>query len=341
VHTFTDKEVAEEERRLLTPYAQIVPKPEGNAQIGDVIVADGVSKDGDRVLGTFKELTIRIEKRLAFKDGVAEKFGEEVLGASAGDKRTVHITMSAASADVTLHGKTVEAQLEIKEIKKLRMPELTHDFLHNYGVHTPEQLRELILALLKRRLEYLQRQSARRQIMEAIAVTANWELPQDLLLRQARRAMHRRIMEMRAEGLSEEEITGRLRMLQQDIMASTAIGLKEHFVLQKIAETEKIDIDEDDIDQEIERLADRQGESPRRIRAQLEKEDMMEALAAELIENKTLDVILESAIYEDEALKKDEQTPVATVEEQAVPGEMRDPLAAPEDPAEGLMPPQN
>ena len=61
---------AEEERRILTPYAQIVPKPEGNAQIGDVIVADGATKDGDRVLGNFKELTVRVEKRLAFKDGL-------------------------------------------------------------------------------------------------------------------------------------------------------------------------------------------------------------------------------------------------------------------------------
>jgi trigger factor len=341
VHTFSEAEVAEEERRILTPYAQIVPKPEGKAQIGDVITADGESKDGDRVLGTFQELTIRVEKRLAFKDGVAEKFGDEITGASAGDKRTVHITMSAASADVTLHGKVVQAVLQIKEVKKLRMPELTHDFLHHFGVHTEEQFRELILAMLNRRLEYLQRQSARRQIMEAIAVTANWELPQDLLLRQARRAMHRRIMEMRAEGLNEQEITGRIRMLQQDILAGTVISLKEHFVLQKIAETEKIDIDEDDIDDEIQRLADRQRESPRRIRAQLEKEDMMEALAAELIENKTLDVILESAIYEDVPLKKDDQTPVATVEEQAVPGEMRDPLAAPETPAEGETPPQS
>src|SRR5260370_25093777 len=90
IHTFTDAEVAEEERRILTPYAQIVPKPEGNAQIGDVIVADGQSKDGARVLAAFNELTIRVETRLAFKDGVAEKFGQEIVGASAGDKRTVH-----------------------------------------------------------------------------------------------------------------------------------------------------------------------------------------------------------------------------------------------------------
>jgi trigger factor len=148
-------------------------------------------------------------------------------------------------------------------------------------------------------------------------------------------------MEMRAEGLAEEEITGRLRVLQQDIIANTAIALKEHFVLQKIAENEKIDIDEDDIDGEIERIAERQGDSARRVRARLEKEDMMEALAAELIENKTLDVILQSAEYQDVPLKKDDQSPVSTVEHQAVPGEMHDPLALPEPTPGGETPPQS
>ncbi|HZY89863.1 MAG TPA: trigger factor family protein, partial [Gemmataceae bacterium] len=85
VHTFTDEEVAEQERRLLAPYGQVVPKPEGDAQIGDVLVTDVTTRDGDRVLSTIKESQLRVEKQLAFKDGIAEKFGEEVKGAKAGD----------------------------------------------------------------------------------------------------------------------------------------------------------------------------------------------------------------------------------------------------------------
>jgi len=156
------------------------------------------------------------------------------------------------------------------------MPELTHEFLHHFGGPLGEQFKELIRVVLKRRLEYLQRQSARQQSWSILPTTANWDLPQDLLQRQARRAMHRRIMEMRSGSLSETEISGRLRLLQQDILQSTALALKEHFVLQKIAEVEKLDIDDDDIDAEIDRLAEttRRFAAPRPAR--LEKEDMME-----------------------------------------------------------------
>ncbi|HTU22635.1 MAG TPA: trigger factor [Gemmataceae bacterium] len=329
VHTFTDEEVAQEERRLLTPYGQIVPKSDGEPELGDLLVVDAVIKAGDREIGKMSEATLRVNKQLAFKDGVAENFAEEVKGAKAGDTREIHIKLSSAVADPELRGETVTATLNIKDVKTVVLPELTHDFLHTFGVHSPEQLRELLQVILQRRLEYQQRQSARKQVMELITAASTWELPVDLLRRQAGRAMSRRIMEMRADGISEEEIKGRRRLLEQDILESTKQALKEHFVLQKLAEVEKIDVNDDDLNDEIERIAEQDGESPRRVRARLEREDLLEALAAEMIERKALDLILESAEYEDVPLGQEDQPSVSMVEAQAVPGEIHDPTAEP------------
>jgi trigger factor len=337
VHTFTDDEVAQEERRILTPYGQIVPKPEGNAEVGDLLVVDAVIKAGDREIGKLNEATLRVNKQLAFKDGIADTFAEAVKGAKAGDTREVDIQLSSAVADPTLRGQSVKATLTIKDVKTVVLPELTHEFLHTFGVHSPEQLRELIQVLLQRRLEYQQRQAARKQVMEHITGSSSWELPPDLLRRQAHRAMARQIMEMRADGISDEEIQARRRLLEQDILQSTAQSLKEHFVLQKLAEVEKIDITDDDLNEEIERIAEQEGESPRRVRARLERDDLIDALAAEMIERAALDLILQSAEYEDVPLGKEDQPAVSMVEEQAVPGEIHDPTAEP--PAEESNPP--
>lgn len=334
IKTFTEEEIEKEEHRILARYGQLVPKPEGNADIGDFLTVDMSTKHGDKELGTAREVTLRIDETLAFKDGLAEKFAEQVKGAKPGDKRVVDIVLSDAVGNEQLRGQKVQATLEIKDVKKLRLPELTHEFLHNFGVHTPEQLREQVAMLLERRLQYEQRRSAREQVLKLIVVSSEWDLPRDLLLRQAKRSLQRRVMEMRESGISEDEITARLRVLQQDVVASTALALKEHFVLQKIAETEKIDVSNEDIDDEIERLADQSDESPRRVRAQLEKEDMMETLAAQLIERKALDLILDNAEYEDVPLGQEKA--VAAVDEQAIAGELADPTAAPpeEKPAE-------
>ncbi|HEY7312653.1 MAG TPA: trigger factor [Gemmataceae bacterium] len=329
VHTFTDEEAAQEERRLLTPYGQIVPKSDGDPQVGDLLVVDAVIRDGDREIGKLTDADLRVNKQLAFKDGVAENFAEQVKGTKIGDTREVDVALSSAAANPELRGKTVKAVLTIKDIKTVILPELTHEFLHTFGVHSPEQLRELIQVILRRRLEYQQRQAARKQVLEHIAAAADWELPPDLLRRQAHKAMARRIMEMRSDGISDEEIQGRRRLLEQDILQSTALALKEHFVLQKIAEVEKIDVTDDDLNEEIERIAEQDGESPRRVRARLEREDLIDALAAEMIERKALDLILNSAEYEDVPLGQEDQPSVSTVEAQAVPGAIHDPTAEP------------
>jgi trigger factor len=67
VKDFTEDDVDKEKRRLLAPYAQMVPKPEGNAQVGDIVIADVTVRDGERVLNQLKEYRVRLEPKLAFK----------------------------------------------------------------------------------------------------------------------------------------------------------------------------------------------------------------------------------------------------------------------------------
>lgn len=326
IKTFTDADVEQEEQKVLSRYGQLVPKS-GAAAKGDYIIVDMATQHEGKQIGTAKEITLRVDDTLAFRDGVANKFGEQTIGAKAGDKRTVDIQMTDAVAIQGLKGKSVTATLEVKDVKSLRLPELTHEFLHNFGVHSPEQFRELVRTTLDRKLEYTQRQSAREQVLQQIAASSTWELPNDMLMRQARKAMQRRVMEMREAGMSDDEISARQRLLERDVLQSTTLALKEHFVLQKIAEVEKIEIDDAEIDAEIERIADQAGESARKVRAQMEREDLLETLAAQLIERKSLDLILDNAQYTEVPLEA--QQSVGSSEAQAVEGQMHDPTAAP------------
>ena len=326
VREFTDADVDEEQKRLLSEGGQLIPK-DGPADKGDFIIVDMVTTFGNEKIGEVKEITLRVDDTMSFKDGIAAKFGEQVTGVKAGEKRTVDISMTDAVAVGRLKGQTVQAELEVKDVKSLRLPEIDEVFLEKYHSKTVDQFRERLRVTLDRRLEYSQRQSAREQVLNLITASATWELPQDLLMRQARKNLARREMEMRESGISEDEIKARQRLLERDVLSSTASALKEHFVLQKVAELEKIQIEQYEIDEEIERIADQYGETPRRVRAQFERDDLLETLAAQLIERKSLNLILESAQYEEVPIGK--EGGMATVETQAVPGEMKDPTAAP------------
>jgi trigger factor len=328
VKTFTEADVDLEERRLLAPYGQRVPK-DGPAELGDYLTVDMTSRLGDQTLGQLTEVQIRIEPRLVLKDAYVDDFGEQVVGVKQGETRTVTATLSQQVAAPVLRGQTAQLTLNVKDVKMLRLPEMTHELMHEFGVHSREQLRERIRVVLNRRLEYQQRRAAREQVLAQIAAASTWELPRDLLIRQARKAFARRVMEMRSDGMPEEEIQAQQRLLEQDTLQSTAASLKEHFVMQKLAEVEKLDVNDDDIEDEIDRMAAMGNESPRRVRARLEKEDLLDTLAAEILERKALDLVLENAVYEDVPLDREADKPVASVEEQAVPGKMHDPANEP------------
>jgi trigger factor len=66
----------------------------------------------------------------------------------------------------------------------------------------------------------------------------------------------------------------------------------------------------------------------------MERDDMIEALATELLERKALDIVLNNAVYEEFEIKKEEEEgEVATIETQAVPGEMVEPKVEEEEAA--------
>lgn len=320
VQTFTDADVAKETRRLLEPRGQIVPK-DGAVEPDDLVVADVTITHDGKELNKLSEVRVKVENRLALSDGVIEDFAKQMAGAKPGESRTFDVTLSQELGAEALRGAKVQAAFAVKDVKTVRLPELTPAVLDEFGVSSPDQFSELVRARLDRYLEYVQRQSARQQVLEQLAGNANWELPRDLLAKQARKTLSRKVMEMRSAGMSDEQILGRQRVLENDAIKSTATALKEHFVLQKIAETEKLEIEDDDIEAEIDRIADQSNESPRRVRARLEKEDLIEPLATELLERRALDLVLQTATYEDFSLNPADRAAdeVATLADKAVP----------------------
>jgi trigger factor len=125
-------------------------------------------------------------------------------------------------------------------------------------------------------------------------------LPPGLLERQSSRELERAVMELRRSGFSEVEIRARENLLKQNSKASTATALKEHFILERIAEEEKIDVAEGDYEKEIFLIAMQSGESPRRVRAQLEKRGLMDVLRNQIIERKVLEAVQKEAKFKDE-----------------------------------------
>jgi trigger factor len=319
VREITDDDVEKHTGRFLSQFGKLVPK-EGPAGPEDYASVDLSFYNGDQLIKEAKEQVLQLRPTLRFLDGTITGFDKLMKGVQAGETRETTLTISPNAAS-PLRGSEVRAVFHVNEVKQMELPKLTPEFLDHVGFDSEDELRDEVRASLKHRLEYEQRRIARQQVLQSITGSADWELPEDLLRRQANSALRRQVLEMRRAGYTDQEIRAREAQLQQNSLASTAQSLKELFVLEKIAEEEKIEVEPDDLDAEMAGLAARTGESVRRIRARLTKEGMLESLATQILERKALDRVLEYASYEDIPYEEEPDAGQVEALDQAAGGE--------------------
>lgn len=298
---FTDKDIDRQLKDTLAKHGRLVPH-DGPAEVGDYLTLNITFKDGENLISSVSEEVIRVRRTLSFRDGNVEGFDKLMKGVEAGQKRVGKAKLTPDAPNEALRGKTITAEFEVLEVKKLELPELSKSFLEQIGdFDSPGDLRDAIKDMLERRLSYEQQKRARQQILAALTEAANWDLPPALLKRQSQRELQRALLELRRSGFSENEIRLHENELRQNSRANTARALKEHFVLERIAEEEKIEDVPEDYDAEIALIAQQSDESPRRVRAQLEKRGLMDTLRNQIIERKTIDLIMQHATFKDVA----------------------------------------
>ena len=295
------------------------------SQYGKHEIVDGAAEKGDFVtvmvefthdgkpLREIDEMTAQLKSTLRFQDAEIPGFDELMAGAKAGDLRETDIAVSQEAETLEMRGETVHAKLNVKEVRRLDLPEINKEFLEKIGVETEEELRLEINNILERQVTYEQRQSTRSQVLDKITESADWKLPEDLVMKQVENALHREILEMQQAGFTTQEIQARENELRQQSVTTTRQALKEHFVLDKIAEKENIDVLPADIEKEIQMMAMQRGESPRRLRARLTKSGVIENLEAQIRERKAVDAILDSAEFEDVEMKQSTDADVEAV----------------------------
>jgi trigger factor len=290
VRQISAKDIDQELERLLASRGRLAPV-NGPASPGDYITANFSFKDGDEVVTEMREKTVKLSVVLSFRDGKVDNFAKGLTGV-----------------------------VDVLEVKKLSLPEMTPELLAEFDCDSEGDLRDAVDGTLKRQLVYHQQQRVRRQVTSLLVAAAKWDLPPEMLKRQSRRELERAKLELRRSGFSDEQILAHENRLRQSTAENTARALKEHFILERIAEEEKIEESQQDYDDEIKLIARQSGESPRRVRAQLERQDLMDVLRNQIIENKTIELILSHARFMDVPFEP-ERTDTESVDQAAGGGE--------------------
>ena len=305
-----DTDVDEAQQRFLEQYAEHVVT-DAAAESGDFVRVTATFRYKESELRKLENLSVRVRSILRFEDGEVTDFDKLMVGAKKGDARQGTVTISREAENIAMRGEKVQIDFEVLEVNRVKLPEINRALLQRVGVETIDELRIELEQALQRQVQYDQRQAVRKQVLEKITESASWELPEDLVLKQVENAMYREVLEMQQAGYTPQEIKVKENELRQRQVSMTRHAMKEHFILDKIATLENIDVTQYDIDAELLHMAMARGENVRRLRARLEKTGVIENLEAQIRERKAVDVILSKAVFEEVPM---EVTSTANVE---------------------------
>ena len=296
VRTVDDKDIDEYLSRFLSQYGEMTER-EGAAEPEDYLEISAKFEHAGKPLSEINELVVPLRPILRLQDAEISDFGELMAGSKTGDLRETELEISEEAEQIEMRGEKVKATFKVESVKHIQLPDIDKELLEKVGAETEEELREEVKSILDRQITYEQRQTTRTQVLEKITESADWDLPESLVTKQVENALRREILEMQQAGFSREDIQSRENELRQKAISTTRQALKEHFVLDKIATTENLEVEPAEIDMEIYYMAMQQGENPRRVRARLVKSGMLENLEAQLRERKAVDIVLDKAEY--------------------------------------------
>lgn len=298
VRQVTDEDVNRYLQRMLADHGTAVPSTEP-AAAGDVLVVDLAFEYKGKTVREMSALRLRVKPVLRFSDAEVSGFDAIVAGVRPGETRQFNLMVSQESPFIPMRNESLAVTLTVKEVDRFTPASVDAAFLASVMVESEEALRARIREVLERQVSYRQRQSARSQLLKLITQSAEWQLPESLVLKQVENAMHREVLEMRQAGYSPAEIRARENELRQKSVSTTTQAMKEHFVLDKIATTEKIEVSGEEMDVEIMAMAFQGRETPRRLRARLQKSGVIENLEAQIRERKAVDFALSKAQYKE------------------------------------------
>ncbi|MEO2020409.1 MAG: trigger factor [Pirellulaceae bacterium] len=294
-HEYTQEEVEERTQELLQRYGTMEAH-DGKIEAADMVTVNVTFSADGETLSTIEDHTCPVRSTCVLRDGEIQDFDKLLTKAKKGDVKKTTATISENCEREELQGKSVDVEVSIQDVQRIKIPQLTNDFLEELGgFGSTEELHSVVREELERQLRYHQQQHLRQQITGLLTEAAGWELPPALLKRQSNREMQRMILELQASGFSDNDIRNQANRLQQDLMGRTEKALKEHFILEKIAEDHDLEASAEDITIELGMIAAQRNESPRRVRARLEKQGEMDALQNQIVERKAIDLITEHA----------------------------------------------
>ncbi len=263
--------------------------------VGDVWTVDVSGALGDTPL---ERTDVQVEIGVAtgeYVPGLAEtmsSFKRSDVGAT----KQVEFVPSAERVRAEYRGQTASVTLGLREIRRKYIPELDDEFARDTGdADSLEELRTKIEDQVREEDQANTEREARRRLVEELLERNKFEPAPSMVARevgaqvdQTKRQLAEQGLTLAQAGLSEDQMA-------ENIRPQASFNVRAYLLLDAIGKKENVDISDEDLEKELERMAEESGQNLARMRAQMESNQQLIVLRAQMREERILDHLMQQS----------------------------------------------
>lgn len=254
----------------------------------------------------------------AFEGGQAEAYTMELgggrhlqemedglIGASAGETRTVEVPFPEDYPREDLAGKTATFEVTVREVQERQLPDPEDaEFLQSFGIEDGklETLREDVRESLEREGNERARQEVRDAILDALDQANEFDLPEQLVEQQIDRTIEQQKQQYRQQGLDPDSLNLDSDSNRESAREAARRQVKLGLLLPAIAEAEGLEVTQDEARAELERMAEAYGSQKEQfLQYVANNPDQYREVEGRALETKVIDWIIEQADVTEES----------------------------------------
>jgi trigger factor len=291
----TDEAVDKRLSAIQMSHGELVPLKEARTlQKGDFAVIDYQSyhEGAEMPGGSAKNFDLEIGGGYFNAD-----FENELVGLSRGETKEFDIQFPDDFGNPALAGKKIHYQVALQEVKERNLPPLDDAFAQSLGKEftSLEELKKKIREDLEREETRKADLKVKEDLMDQLLSRAEFEVPEAMIQQESQKMMMRIEQDLGRQGLSWEKAGLEPARLMEKFRPGAEKLARKGLILERIAQLESQTVTPEDLEQEFKRIAGQVNQSVNLVKEVYGKNNLLEGLSQQLLEEKTLNFLVEQA----------------------------------------------
>lgn len=291
-----DEDVDKEIDNIQQRYAKLAVT-DGPAEMKDVLNIDFEGKVDGQLFegGTAENYPLELGSK-SFIEG----FEEQLVGTKPGETKEVKVTFPEDYRNEDLAGKDAVFTVNVKDIKRKEMAPLDDEFAKDVSeFETMQELRTDIENKLKEAAEKKAERDVKEAAINKVVENAELEVPESMIETRVQGMLNEFVYSLQRQGISLDyylqATNNSLEDIKEAYHAGAEASVKGDLVLEAIGKAEGIESSPEDVDEELNKMAEQVKKEPAEIRELMEKQGQISSLEFSIMIDKVVDFIISEA----------------------------------------------